>query len=175
MAMKNIMRFIFRFGKDDRGSSTVEFIIVASTFLTGFFWVFDAGLMMTKKVMLERALDITVRELRLHSSPAYTNDYIKEKICDRALLLNDCSHSLLLELEVVDLDAGVTSPVACIDKEHDITPVTTWEPGQRNEVIYMRACVVVFPMLTGAMSLFKNSEVTGVPLVADTAFVNEPG
>ncbi len=173
--MTNWLQIMRRFRKDDEGSSTIEFIIVATTFLTGFFWVFESGLILTKKVMLERALDMTVRDLRLHSSPLYTHDYIKTKICERALVLDDCENNLLLELEVVDLSIGFTPNYTCVDKENDIVPVTTWEPGQRNEIVYMRACVVVFPMLTGAMALFKDSETTGVPLVADTAFVNEPG
>jgi hypothetical protein len=173
--MTNLLQLMRRFRKDEGGSSTVEFIIVAATFLTGFFWVFESGLILTKKVMLERALDMTVRELRLHSSPLFTHDYIKTRICQEALLLDDCENNLLLELEVLDLSAGFSSSFSCVDKENDITPVTTWQPGQRNEIVYMRACVVVFPILTGAMSLFKDGATKGVPLVADTAFVNEPG
>jgi len=173
--MKMFMHMLRRFRSDEGGYSTVEFIIVASTFLTGFFWVFETGLVLTKKVMLERALDMTVRELRLHSSPLYTHDYVKTKICERAFMLDDCSTNLLLELEVLDLEAGFSAPISCVDKENDITPVTTWEPGQRNEVIYMRACIVVYPMITGSMALFKDRAETGLPLYADTAFVNEPG
>lgn len=173
--MTNLLKLMRRFRTDERGTSTLEFILVATTFLTGFFWVFEAGLILTKKVMLERALDMTVRELRLHSSPTFTHDYIKARICKEALLLDDCEDNLLLELEVLDLSAGFTTPFSCVDKEKDITPVTTWEPGQRNEIVYMRACVIVYPMLTGAMALFKDASEKGVPLVADTAFVNEPG
>ncbi len=173
--MTNLLQLMRRFRKDEGGSSTVEFIIVAATFLTGFFWVFEAGLILTKQVMLERALDMTVRELRLHSSPLFTHDYIKTRICQEAMLLDDCENNLLLELEVLDLSAGFSSPFSCVDKENDITPVTTWQPGQRNEIVYMRACVVVYPILTGTMSLFKDGGTKGVPLVADTAFVNEPG
>lgn len=170
-----LMQILRRFRSDEGGYSTVEFIIVATTFMTGFFWVFETGLTLTKKVMLERALDMTVRELRLHSSPLFTHEYVKGKICERAFMLDDCSNNLLLELEVLDLEAGFDTSVSCVDKENDITPVTMWEPGQRNEIIYMRACIVIFPMMNGSMAFFKGAAESGVPLYADTAFVNEPG
>lgn len=173
--MKNWLQCLRRFRTDERGSSTLEFVIVATTFLTGFFWIFETGLTLTKQVMLERALDMTVRDLRLHSSPLYTHDYIKQKVCERALMLDDCNNNLLLELEVLDLAEGFSAPTACVDKENDITPVTVWQPGQRNEIVYMRACIVIFPMLTGSLALFKDSGESGIPLYADTAFVNEPG
>ncbi len=172
--MTNLLQRLRLFRKNEEGYSSLEFVLVASTFLTGFFWIFEMGLLLTKEIMLERAVDMTVRELRLFSSPLFTHDYIKQKICDRALLLDDCDSSLLLELEVLDLNVGFTTPIACVDKENDITPVTTWEPGQRNEIVYMRACVVVFPMLSQAFAMFDDTAVTGIELFADTAFVNEP-
>ena len=172
--MKIFFQILRKFRSDEGGYSTIEFLIVAMTFLSGFFWVFETGFILTKKVMLERALDMTVRELRLFSSPAFTHDYIKTKICERALLLDDCEDNLLLELVVLDLDAGFSSSVSCVDKENDVTPVTTWRPGQRSEIVYMRACIVVFPMLNGGMAMFKDSATSGIPLFADTAFVNEP-
>jgi len=172
--MTNWLKKMRGFRTDENGSSSLEFVLVASVFLTGFFWVFETGLILTKKIMLERAVDMTVRELRLFSSPAFTHDYIKNKICDRALLLDDCSNNLLLELEVLDLAAGFSSPISCVDKENDVTPVTTWQPGQRNEIIYMRACIVIYPKLTQAFAMFKDTATSGFNLYADTAFVNEP-
>ena len=172
--MKHLINILRRFRSDEGGYSTVEFVIVASTFLTGFFWIFETGLVLTKKIMLERAVDITVRELRLYSSPDHTHDYIKDKICEYALVLDDCSTNLLLELEVLDLNTGFSNSIACVDKEEDITPVTTWEVGQENEVIYMRACIIIYPILPTGLSMFLGTETSGLPLYSDTAFVNEP-
>ena len=169
--LKNKFR---QFRQNEDGYSTVEFLIVATTFLTGFFWVFETGLIMTKQMMLERAVDIVVRDLRLASSPAYTHDYIKEKICDEALVLKECSDNLLLELVEVDLDVGFDRTATCIDRANEVTPVTSWEPGQRSEVVYMRACVLVDPMMPQEVALFSGTTDTGIPLIADTAFVNEP-
>ncbi|WP_069298314.1 TadE/TadG family type IV pilus assembly protein [Neptunicoccus sediminis] len=162
------------FRDDERGSSTAEFVIVATTFLTGFFWVFETGLIMTKQMMLERALDITVRELRLFASPLYTHDFIKEEICDKALVFNDCSDTLFLEMDRFNPSVGYAKNYKCYDKENDIAPVTTWSPGSRNEIVYIRACIIIDPLMPNGIALFPGTSETGIPLVADTAFVNEP-
>lgn len=163
-----------RFRRDEGGYSSVELVVCATTFLTGFFWVFETGLIMTKQMMLERSLDIVVRDLRLYDSPTFTHDYMKERICDLSLILNDCETNLVLELDVYDQAAGYTKEFSCYDKEEEITPVTTWEPGLRQEIIYMRACIIIDPMMPNGVALFPNVQATGIPLVADTAFVNEP-
>jgi hypothetical protein len=163
------------FRADERGYSTAEFVIVATTFLTAFFWVFETGYIMTKQMMLERALDIAVRDLRLKANPLYTHDYIRDKICDLALVFKDCSANLLLDMDVVDLNIGYSKTFSCYDKKNDILPVTSWVPGQRQEIIYVRACIIVDPLMPHGLALFKGASETGVPLIADTAFVNEPG
>ena len=173
--MRKFIRKLLNYRRDERGYSTVEFVIVATTFLTGFFWIFETGLIMTKQMMLERALDMTVRDLRLHSSPLYTHEYIKDRICDLALILDDCSDNLLLELEVVDLATGFTKDATCVDKENEITPVTSWQPGMRSEIVHMRACVIIDPMMPNGIAMFPGTSASGIPLFADTAFVNEPG
>lgn len=172
--MIKFLKKLRSFRADERGYSTAEFTIVATTFLTGFFWVFETGLIMTKQMMFERALDITVRELRLASSPAFTHDYIKDKICDLSLVLPDCKTTLKLEMDTFNPAAGFSQTYKCYDKENQVSPVTTWEPGLRSEIVYMRACVIIDPMMPNGIALFPGTSAAGIPLVASTAFVNEP-
>ena len=162
------------FRADQCGYSTAEFTIVATTFLTGFFWIFETGLIMTKQMMLERALDITVRDLRLSANPLYTHEYIKNKICNLAIVFNDCNTNLLLEMDVVDLSTGYSKTYKCFDKKNDFTPVTAWKPGDRQEIIYVRACIIVDPLMPNGIALFPGTSDAGIPLVADTAFSSEP-
>ena len=172
--MLRLLKKLRRFRADECGYSSAEFTIVATTFLTGFFWVFETGLIMTKQMMLERALDITVRDLRLATSPTYTHDYIKSEICDLALVLKDCSTNLYLEMDTFEPSSGYSKTYKCYDKENDVAPVTSWVPGARSEIVYMRACIVIDPMMPTGIALFPGTSSSGVPLVADTAFVNEP-
>lgn len=172
--MKNLMKWLRQFRKNEDGYSTVELVICATTFLSGFFWIFESGLIMTKQMMLERSVDIVVRELRLTSSPHHTHEYIKQQICERAFLLKDCTKQLNVELDTYDQAVGYTKTFSCYDKEKDIAPVTAWQPGQRSEIVYLRACIIIDPMMPNGIALFPNVQSTGIPLVADTAFVNEP-
>lgn len=160
--------------RSESGASTVEFTICATVFLTGFFWVFESGLIMTKKMMLERALDMTIRDLRLATSPDYTHDYLKAQICSHTSVFKNCEDNLLLELTPVNLDAGFTRTASCIDRENEVTPVTTWNQGEANEVVYVRACILVDPMMPEGIALFPGVTESGIPLFADSAYVNEP-
>ena len=54
-----------RFLRNEEGAIALEFAIVAPVFFAIVFSIFEAGWMMTKVMMLEMALDKTVRELRV--------------------------------------------------------------------------------------------------------------
>lgn len=172
--MTSFLKLLRRFRRNEDGYSSVELVICATTFLTGFFWVFETGLIMTKQMMLDRAVDIVVRDLRLYNNPLYTHDYIKERVCEIASVFKDCEQNLNIELDTYDQAVGYTKTFSCYDKEHEVSPVTTWNPGQRSEIIYLRACIIIDPMMPHGIALFPNVQASGIPLVSDTAFVNEP-
>ncbi|MCP5071792.1 MAG: hypothetical protein GY947_00670 [Rhodobacteraceae bacterium] len=164
---------ILRFGRDERGYSSVEFVIVATTFLTGFFWVFETGLIMTKKMMLERAMDMTVREMRLGTLTETAE--IKDRICDLALVFKDCDDTLLLQSAIFDPDIGFDQTAVCIDREDPDAEVGT-DPnyGLASETVHLRACVIIDPLMPYGIALFPGASAKGIPLYADAAFANEP-
>ena len=56
-------------------------------------------------------------------------------------------------------------------------PVVTFNPGSRSEIMFMRACVVIDPLMPGmglGLHLPKDTS-GGFALVSYSAFVNEPG
>ncbi len=55
---------LLRFGADRTGAAALEFAIVAPLLLALAFSTFEAGWMMTKTILLDRALDIAVRAVR---------------------------------------------------------------------------------------------------------------
>jgi len=179
--MLKILKNLRSFRQDEDGYSTAEFVIVATTFLTGFFWVFETGLIMTKQMMLERAIDMTVRDLRLHSSPPGRNagetiyQWAKRKTCDNALVFKDCEANLHLEMDVFDAATGYAKSYKCVDREkNDLNPLGVFTPNQRSEIMYLRACIRIDPMMPNGIALFPGVNDKGIPLVADTAFMNEP-
>lgn len=179
--MLKLLRNFRKFRADERGYSSVEFVIVATTFLTGFFWIFETGLIMTKQMMLERAIDMTVRDLRLYSNPPTQQDgetiyqWAKRTTCENAYVFKDCEENLHLEMDVFDPSSGYAKNFKCVDREaNDLNPLGVFTPNQRSEIMYIRACIRVDPMMPNGVALFPGVNDKGVPLVADTAFMNEP-
>jgi hypothetical protein len=129
--------------------------------------------------MLERALDMTVRDIRLGTGSAPQHDEIKDLICERAGFIDDCAESL--RLEMIELDprawSGLTTEADCIDKSEDIKPVRNFVNGQENRLMVMRACAMidpVFPTTGLGKALIKDSAAGEYALVSMTAFVQEP-
>jgi len=138
---------------------------------------FESGLLMTKYMMFERALDIAVRDIRLSDGTDITHDGIKEAICEEALLFDDCENVLLLEMEQIDMSTTISSLTPnCADRESDADPVVSFTTGDESEVMFLTACVIVDPIFPGAglgLALSKDDS-GGYAMIASTAFVNEP-
>jgi Flp pilus assembly protein TadG len=82
-----IRNSIHRFLADEDATATVEFVIVFPVLLMVFISAFETAMILTRQVMLERAVDSTVRYLRLTSGISVTHDQIRQNICDNALLV----------------------------------------------------------------------------------------
>lgn len=174
-----IFKTLGKLRRDDKGGVTVEFVIVFPVFMSLFISVFESGLMMTKVMMLERGLDLTVRQIRLApSSTAITHDAVKTMICDHALILADCEDNI--QIEMVPIDATTfTMPgrnSQCIDRESEVEPVVSFNAGGQNDIMFIRACVVVDPMFPniGLGLVFTKDPSGGVRLISSSAFANEP-
>lgn len=165
--------------RDESGGVTVEFVIIFPILMSLFISVFESGLMMTKVMMLERGLDLTVRQIRLApASTAITHDAVKGMICDHALILGDCEDNIQIEMVQIDTSTfampGRTSQ--CIDRESEIEPTLSFNVGGQNDIMFIRACVVVDPMFPniGLGLVFTKDPSGGVRLVSSSAFANEP-
>lgn len=173
----SLKRRLWRFSRDRRGTSTVEFLLVAPIFLMSFLWVFEIGFIMTQSMMLERALDLTVRDMRISDDVTFTQENITRTICERATIFSDCETSLVLEMTPIASAADIPdTSTTCADRAAVVNPVTTFNRGARGDTIFLRACIVVDPMF-GASGLgvdFTTDATGGLRLIAKSAFLNEP-
>jgi Flp pilus assembly protein TadG len=187
--------FLRKQADDERGVTSVEFVIAAVVFMFVLFWTIETGFIMLRWVMLERGVDIAARELRIFGLPASLQDgngdvsndaahtYVKGLICANTAIIKDCDNVLTLELiSSSSNDALSNTDVQCVDRTDTVNPVVTpnVDVGARNvansrDIMYMRSCVVVDPILPAnyAMPLPKDSS-GGVALIVDSAYVNEP-
>ncbi len=171
-------RALRRGARREDGSSTIEFVFYFPLFFAVLASSIEAGIFMSRQVMLERAVDISLRSLRLGTMEDPSANALRDAICDETVIIRNCREVLLLELRRIDTTTwdGLETPASCIDRNEEIQPVTQFTPGTDNELMMVRACVVVDPIIPTsglAMALPRDAS-GGYRLLASSVFVNEP-
>lgn len=169
---------IRRFFRRETGTASVEFVLTVPILMVIFMAAFESGLLMTRQILLEQSLDMTMRELRLGRLTDPTPDKIKNEICKRSIIFSRCKASTAIELIPVNAATWQMPATAtrCRDRVRNIEPVVTFTPGAENELMMVRVCIVqdaMFPLTGIGFALPKDDE-GGYGLVAVSAFVNEP-
>ncbi|MEM7178340.1 MAG: TadE/TadG family type IV pilus assembly protein [Pseudomonadota bacterium] len=177
-----VARGLALFWRDQRGNATIEFVVLFPFIIYLIFSMAEAGVLMARTISLDRGLDMAMRDIRLGITPDVTHDDIKEMICQQAFLLTNCNESVLLELApVADVDspggAGFpTTPIQCIDRTEEVDPVISFDPGAEDQIMYVRACIVVDPLFptSGLGAMLPKDASGGYAIIAKSAFINEP-
>ncbi|NDU99419.1 TadE/TadG family type IV pilus assembly protein [Pseudoroseicyclus tamaricis] len=177
------MRGLYRqFRRGEAGTATIEFVIMAPFFLMFLVSAFEVGALMTRNVMLDRALDIAVRDVRLgliggEDEEEYY-DNLKSRICDNALVIPNCREEIMLEMRRVNpRDMAVLSPGAdCVDREERGKPAREFSTGGEHNLMILRACSLFDPFFpTGGIgSPIPRMENGAYALVSVASFVIEP-
>jgi len=172
--MSEMMR---NFIEDQRAAATIEFVIVFPVLMWFVMMVFETGFIATRVVLLERGLDIATRELRLGTDPTIDHAKLKTAVCNNSTILVNCERDLILEVVELDINSAYPQNQAnCIDRTEVIAPTITFNPGGRNRIMFVRACMIIDPIFPGlgiSLGLTKDSS-GGFQMVAYTAFMNEP-
>ncbi|WP_136443102.1 TadE/TadG family type IV pilus assembly protein [Pacificoceanicola onchidii] len=167
-----------RFRTEESGSMVVPFALWTPVFLVLILSAIELGTVTIRQTALERAMDDTVRDLRLDSSALTTHDELKAQICATAAVLPACDE--MLRLEMVSLDMrNWSAPEAsadCVDVSQDINPVRSYYRGGDQEIMLLRACYKYQPITpAGTLSSSLAKDAAGyTAIVTSTAFVNEP-
>ncbi|KIC13819.1 TadE/TadG family type IV pilus assembly protein [Leisingera sp. ANG-Vp] len=167
-----------RFRAQEDGTSTVEFAILVPAFIMILMSTVELGLINLRHSQLERALDQTVRNIRLTTGADQQHDDIRDEVCDRSGFIQECNTSL--RLEMVQVDPFNWTPIDadpdCVNRIEDVQPVRNFVSGQSNELMLIRACMKfkpIFPTWGLGDSLSKDAD-GRISLVASSAFVQEP-
>lgn len=167
-----------RFAREENGTSSIEFLFVFPIIFTTFVATFESGYFTMRYVMLDRALDLSVRELRLGMINAPIRDNIKTSICNKPQLIADCMNALTIELTQINTNTWIfpTGPVLCRDRGAAPPPLAEPLLGVQNQIMLIRACLAAEPMFPGAIiaaNMNRNS-VGDYFVTAVSAYVNEP-
>jgi len=176
--MRFLPKPLRRFLRNEDGNSTLEFSILFVPMFSTLMWSAEIGMIHINHSMLERAVDSTVRELRLGTGTAPSHGEIRDRICDRAMFIDDCDQNVRLEMVLLDPYNWENPPTQadCIDATQDIEPVRSFVNGAANELMFLRVCAKFDPILPH-LGLSQSLDLDGgdkFALIATSAFVQEP-
>ena len=194
--MSTLSKRLRAFGRRQDGNATIEFVFLFPLFMAIFLMGFESGYYMVRTVMLERAVDISVRDIRLGNGRVPEFAAVKENICENAIIFPKCDETIHVYMEEVAIAPGaiaaVTGPARCVNRfsEDPQYNEDDYNVGTTNTMMVVQVCAVVSPFFptTGIGLGLQNADLgvrdeNGDPaanggmmaIVATTAFVNEPG
>jgi hypothetical protein len=166
--------------REEDGTATIPFLLFLPFFMMLVISSLEMGMLMLRHVMLERALDMSVRDLRLGN---FTGDYyeFKRLVCNRAGVIPDCVNVLYIELRPVSTITWqpLSAQATCINRDEPINAqqqIDAFKPGAGDELMLIRACSKFDPIVpTTGLGFHLTWDNTGAySLIATSAFVNEP-
>lgn len=186
--LQNVRAHARRFARDDRGSKTVEFVWILPGLLFIFFAAGEVGTLAARSVLLERGLDIAIRDVRLGGLPAdatpeQAHELIKAIVCENAFLLPSCSDDLRLSMSATQLDGSELprGTATCLDRTPDaVQPAISFNVGDRSQanqqIMLVRLCLPVDPIFpgTGIGAGLPKGPDGGYQIMLESAFLNEP-
>lgn len=167
-----------RFARGEEGSMLVPFALWMPVFTMLIVSSIELGTVTVRHTVLERSLDMAVRDLRIGSSTVTTHDALKADICERAAILPGCLEALQLEMIPLNMVAWTDPPATadCVDISEEFTPQRSFVNGGGGAVMLLRACYKfrpVTPISSFNASVAKDADgYTGI--VSTAAFVTEP-
>lgn len=180
------MKRMHAFLKDDSGEAAIEFLFIFPIIFLIFTASFESSMFMARQVMFDRAVDLTVRQLRLRAFANPTHEKIKQTICKSGMMVDSitsCMQSMKIWMQPVNTGnfSMVAPPRSCVDKSQPVVtddpPGNEWALGTDNDIMLMRICMKADPIFpTTAVSTKMPVDPDGsYVMMVTTTFVNEPG
>ncbi|MEL6476604.1 MAG: TadE/TadG family type IV pilus assembly protein [Pseudomonadota bacterium] len=175
-----------RFAAEQSGMASLEFAVFFPAFCVILFMMAEASVFQARAILLDRGVDTAMRDLRIGAIPDPTHEKIKNRICDNAYLIErSCLNGLRIEFITIDAQTGTFDrpQPTCRDLPAEaLNPVQfSVDPGEREEITFVSVCLVIAPIfpraLMGEILKFQSplSDDTRYALIAQSAFMNEPG
>lgn len=168
------------FWADESATATLEFVIVFPLLMIVFIASFETALILTRQIMLERTLDMSVRVLRLAQGVITDADTVRDTMCANTNLLPNCDTLLTIDLQVIDRNTYdmPSNDEVCAGRGNNIViaPDNEFVVGADNDFLLIRTCLIVdriLPFSGFALNLTRDDS-GGMHMMASTIFVNEP-
>ena len=177
---RNAARLLGRFARGERGSSTVEFAMVAAPFLALLFAIIENAIIFFAGQTLETAAADSARLILTGQAQAqsYTAATFKDQVCSRIKAMFDCSSGLYVDVKTyanfkAAYDAQQTKP---LDADKKFVNNMSYTPGARGDIVVMRLMYQwpVYVSLLGTGMDLSNMAGNKRLLIATAVFRNEP-
>lgn len=194
--IKRLISKAKRFRRDENGTASIEFVMWFPIFLMTTYSGLEYGMLAYNHANLERALDEIIQDVRMNKIEKYdTSDdaswshtLLKEQICKKAVAIPECFDNLSIEMQSINpMEDYVDSPAAsvlnqdplCLDTPQEIREPDDqiFEVGGANELMIIRVCVEVKPLIVGStlsQQVRKHKTNGRYQLHAMSVFVHEP-
>tara|TARA_R110002110_G_C13178140_1_gene693309 strand:+ start:117 stop:668 length:552 start_codon:yes stop_codon:yes gene_type:complete len=176
---KTKRRQLRRFLRREDGTASLEIVLVLPFFMMLFMSAYEGGMISLRHMMLERGLDLAVRDVRIGRIVDPEHAALKKQICDYASIIPDCTNQLQLEMVAMDVrnwSNALDGPIACIDRALDVQRKVDYGFGVNNELMVLQVCTLFDPVVpTSGLGKYIPKQNGGAyALVASSAFVMEP-
>lgn len=181
-SLRRPARVMRPFRRAEDGSATVEFALLLPIFVGFFLFSFELGMLLTRQMMLDRAVDLTVRDVRLgrfnELPPNAVHDALVDRICTFNTVMHNCSSDLRLWTERLDPRdyRAPESEISCVDRNDPNTPLIALPLGEPGQLMYLRACALFDPImpLLGLGERIDRVSGDAYALLSASAYVVEP-
>lgn len=168
-----------RFLRSESGAVTIPTVMWIPLFIMILIASVELMLINMQQILLNRAMDVTTRSLRLGAETIPTHDVLKTRMCDAIRFVPDCMANLAVEVFPVDTSTwslSNTNAAMCTDSTSSEVLKPEIEIGGSNQMVVLRACLKLAPMSSAdPLALALSLDGSGrYALVATTVFVNEP-
>ena len=178
---RRLGKYCRRFRKEESGNASVEFFIIFPVFFMMLLASIELSVITLRHTLLERGLDIAVRQIRLGTGEPSNHAEIKDVICEAAAFIRNCDSELRLEMKPVDMRAyaSLSDDVKCIENSEPVDPAVLKKDfvfGGVNELMVLRACYRYDPIFPDDMlgEALHKDEYGKPAIITMTAFVQEP-
>ena len=165
----------------EAGTATIEFALVIPVALLIFMASMESGLYMVRQTMMERGLDMSLRDFRLGRMASMNYDQIRDSICDRIPLINNCRSELKVWMQPLDTETWNfdLDDVYCGDRNDPLRQPLTGQTdtGTSHQLMLIRVCMLqnpIFPSTGFSLRLRADSATGDYELSTSTVVVNEP-
>lgn len=175
-ALSRARRRFAEFGRDRRGSSAVEFAVVAAPFFAILMAIFETAFVFFGELMLETGLQDAARMVRTGQAQeqGFDENQFRQTVCDRMLGLLDCDNDLVIDVRAFDDFTEVVIPPP-LNEQGELAGGFGYNHGTQGSVIVARAFYVWDLMTPMPSHAGLGNMASGNRLLTSVAtFRNEP-